>query len=68
MPAAVREEARTASAWFRERARAWHAGDVEAGREDFIGLDDMGLLLRVSRVGKQGRGRNTRAPGAWEGT
>ena len=44
-PDAVREEARTDSAWFRDRARAWHAEDVEAGREDFIGLDDMGLLL-----------------------
>ena len=55
VPDAVREEARTASAWFRERARAWHARDVEAGREDFIGLDDMGLLLptRMRALQKQ---------------
>jgi hypothetical protein len=41
----VVQEAKGMSRWFRPRAKQWLAQDLREGREDYIGLDDMGLYV-----------------------
>jgi len=47
VPAEIIKEAQDLSRWFQARSKSWRAEDRAADREDFIGIDDTGLLLPV---------------------
>ena len=49
-PPEVLEEAQSMVRWFRPQAQKWNRQDREEGREEYIGLDDMGVGV-PSRLG-----------------
>jgi len=66
VPAEVVKEAQDLSRWFQTRSKSWRAEDRAAGREDFIGMDDMGLLLPVRMRALQERfGQKLLGHGVW---
>jgi len=66
VPAEIIKEAQDLSRWFQARSKSWRAEDRAADREDFIGIDDTGLLLPVRMRAIQERfGQKLLGHGVW---